>query len=414
MDLKLRIEGMTCDHCAQTVSRALSTLPGASASVSFPGGVAQVKIEGEVATGDLLAAVADEGFSGSLVVDEGRARPGREGAPTCGWPSWSQVRPTFAAAIRLHRRRLRSVWTVKASGSSEDRDMPSAVSTSRSPTGTTLLCAGLVLTLFHGTFGAAAVQERTSLVPSISQVIELYNDLSESPLPIPRPEQFDELLQGEVVTLTDHLSLPDKGDVQYRVVAYLLLDLPRDWAWVCSLDSHLLRPGRVKQVRLREDGQGTAVSYGFLSLPWPVRDRHWVVRQEQGIGVAKATEGKIWERSWRLVDDGEDQAYELVAKGLIEGLSLKAVKKAIYLSMNTGAWTFFTLGERRTLMAYQMTTAPGGRIPERLAVKSGTRRVRRLLRTVAGNAGKMAEHYDADHRVLFGGDGQPIPPLVAG
>lgn len=32
----LRITGMTCDHCAQTVQTALNSLPGVHASVTLP------------------------------------------------------------------------------------------------------------------------------------------------------------------------------------------------------------------------------------------------------------------------------------------------------------------------------------------------------------------------------------------
>ncbi len=45
--LQLDIEGMTCDHCAVTIQRALSNVPGVErADVSFPAKRAEVQTTG--------------------------------------------------------------------------------------------------------------------------------------------------------------------------------------------------------------------------------------------------------------------------------------------------------------------------------------------------------------------------------
>ena len=45
--LQLDIEGMTCDHCAVTIQRALSHVPGVErAEVSFPAKRAEVQTTG--------------------------------------------------------------------------------------------------------------------------------------------------------------------------------------------------------------------------------------------------------------------------------------------------------------------------------------------------------------------------------
>ncbi len=53
----LRITGMTCDHCAQTVQSALNTLPGVDASVTFSDGLARVATAHDVAAEALVKAV---------------------------------------------------------------------------------------------------------------------------------------------------------------------------------------------------------------------------------------------------------------------------------------------------------------------------------------------------------------------
>ncbi len=98
MELELRIEGMTCDHCAQTVSRALDRLPGVKAEVSFAEGLARVESDGRAVTGDLLAAVTASGYSATLLEDrERRAAGGGSALHVAVIGSGSGA---FAAAIR--------------------------------------------------------------------------------------------------------------------------------------------------------------------------------------------------------------------------------------------------------------------------------------------------------------------------
>jgi mercuric reductase len=63
MNVDLRIEGMTCDHCAETVGRALGRLPGVRAEVSFAEGLAHVDTDGRASRAELEAAVAAAGFA---------------------------------------------------------------------------------------------------------------------------------------------------------------------------------------------------------------------------------------------------------------------------------------------------------------------------------------------------------------
>ncbi|HEC18858.1 MAG TPA: mercury(II) reductase [Gammaproteobacteria bacterium] len=71
----LRINGMTCDHCATNAEEALNALPGVHATVSFAEGLAHVEAEPGVDTEQLLAAVASKGYSASLVEETGASTP---------------------------------------------------------------------------------------------------------------------------------------------------------------------------------------------------------------------------------------------------------------------------------------------------------------------------------------------------
>lgn len=57
----LHVEGMSCDHCVQAVTRALKAVPGVErALVVLDSGLAEV--EGEAGAAALVAAVEAEGY----------------------------------------------------------------------------------------------------------------------------------------------------------------------------------------------------------------------------------------------------------------------------------------------------------------------------------------------------------------
>ncbi len=68
----LLITGMTCDHCAATVEKALTGLSGVDARVSFSNETAQVEFEDGVSTETLLKTVQDAGFGATLLDDVNR------------------------------------------------------------------------------------------------------------------------------------------------------------------------------------------------------------------------------------------------------------------------------------------------------------------------------------------------------
>ena len=62
----LNIEGMTCNHCAMTVQKALSSVPGVQkAEVSLPSKKAVVTTEGPLDLPAVVRAVEEEGYKAS-------------------------------------------------------------------------------------------------------------------------------------------------------------------------------------------------------------------------------------------------------------------------------------------------------------------------------------------------------------
>ncbi len=65
--VRLRITGMTCEHCARTVEGALESLPQVKAKVSYPDALAEVEAPGDIAPEQLVQAVQTKGYDASLL-----------------------------------------------------------------------------------------------------------------------------------------------------------------------------------------------------------------------------------------------------------------------------------------------------------------------------------------------------------
>ena len=68
--IRFEISGMTCDHCARTVERAMESVPGArSASASYPAGRGEAEVEDAVSARDLVGAVERAGYGARILGD---------------------------------------------------------------------------------------------------------------------------------------------------------------------------------------------------------------------------------------------------------------------------------------------------------------------------------------------------------
>ncbi len=64
-DIKLKVTGMTCEHCVRAVTKALESVPGVEkAEVTLkPGGAV---VHGEADPEQLIAAVREEGYDAEV------------------------------------------------------------------------------------------------------------------------------------------------------------------------------------------------------------------------------------------------------------------------------------------------------------------------------------------------------------
>lgn len=65
--LKLKVDGMTCDHCVKAVSRAVSSTPGVTRVRSVDLKLGEVVLDGSPDVGVLVRAIEREGYSARLI-----------------------------------------------------------------------------------------------------------------------------------------------------------------------------------------------------------------------------------------------------------------------------------------------------------------------------------------------------------
>ena len=65
----LKLEGMTCSACVNTIERALNNLEGVSATVNYASETAHILAPAEISTKKLIATVKGAGYSAELLGD---------------------------------------------------------------------------------------------------------------------------------------------------------------------------------------------------------------------------------------------------------------------------------------------------------------------------------------------------------
>jgi len=63
---KLKIEGMTCNHCVMGVKQALEAVPGVTGKVEVSLEKKQATVEGTADAQALIAAVVEEGYTATV------------------------------------------------------------------------------------------------------------------------------------------------------------------------------------------------------------------------------------------------------------------------------------------------------------------------------------------------------------
>lgn len=239
-------------------------------------------------------------------------------------------------------------------------------------------------------------------------VLEEQARLAHAPLPVPGPKQRARLREGKLVKMR----LPSTEGGPVGAMALVVADLPLEEVWVGTADADM-DDGDNELLSLDLPTRGDEVFrwYGYLDLPAPIADRHFLIRTSVDEALHAQTAGRIWARHWTIEADGLEVVRPLVAQGRIEGLSPEAFAEAIWVPHNTGTWLFARLPEGRTLLGYQATASLGGSFPDGLVNRTIYWGLDRLMEEILGQARRARGHYRAGHDPLPGGDGGPLAPF---
>jgi hypothetical protein len=249
-----------------------------------------------------------------------------------------------------------------------------------------------------------APSERGALEASIAR----FNAHAQEPLPKLNEKQLRVLLRGEVVGIYRE----PEGKKPGGAVGMLLSRRERERLWLGIRDPHMKSPDSLVEHHVGAVGQdGVEHWYQHLRLPWPFGARHWLVRSEDNLALARRSDNQAWERRWRLAANGEARCMAEVKRGAVPGLSVEEAEEAIYTPANHGSWALIEQPSGKTLLGFQVTTLVGGLIPDHLVARYAVLRMDEVLKEIEEAADIMHQHYTAGHRLIPGGDGVPLAPF---
>ena len=242
----------------------------------------------------------------------------------------------------------------------------------------------------------------------IQKAITEFNTLSDMKIPTLNEKQREQLRNGKVVTMVQK-GKGEGGQVSAgKAVAFYISDLPKEQLWISFQDPHFQVQESTTEALYKSHGADKLEWYGYIDLPWPLTDRHWLVRVWNNHTMAQKTNNSMWEHPWRLIPNGKELCADMVAQGKVKNITTSSFDSAIYLPDSQGVWAMIEL-DGSTLLAYSATATVGGAIPESVMMnyllngldsfmKDGEKRARDVVPT----------HYKSSHSPIYGGDGVPI------
>ena len=265
-----------------------------------------------------------------------------------------------------------------------------------------------------------------NVVGEIPRLLAQYSEQGDLGLPSLSPAEFDTLATGSPLIMLYRDPTVEPGDKvrAMRVVGWQVVKAPRLLVWLSLLMGREDSSARMQHLVLTRRPAGGYVSYHHVDLPWPVKDRHWLLLCEKNVNLANESHDEIWEHRWSLLPLDDSQLEAAYDSGDVPGLTRKAFDDSVYLIANEGAWVVFDLGAEGTLVAASMDIDLGGRFPDALVQSFAKHQMRDFFESLSALRGA---HYEATP-VIEDGRGVPVtaeaalraarywaerPPLVA-
>ena len=245
----------------------------------------------------------------------------------------------------------------------------------------------------------------TPTLNNINNAISTYNSHAKFSLPTLDSEQYGSLKEGMVVTLLDQAG----QDEPQRALGMLLSPVPATQLWVSCQDPHFSQQSSTTEKQLNINTDNSADWYGFMEMPWPLSDRHWLVNVSNNTSMATKTNNTCWEHPWTLVLGETAKVYSHIGASPLSDISKEMVDAAIFTPVNKGAWALIKI-EDQNLLVYHATTVVGGNIPSDLVIKLVRSTLDDMLKDIETRAqNDIPSHYTDDHYLILDGNGKKIP-----
>lgn len=225
-------------------------------------------------------------------------------------------------------------------------------------------------------------------------------------------DELHELAEGRSMV---RVSSPRTGaaDVSaVRLLGFQIVDAPRLLVWLSVLGGVDEPKTGFTRVMLSRLTAGAYVRYQHVNLPWPFRDRHWVILCEKNLELAQESEGIAWQHRWSLHQQGEKLLRKARDEGRIGGLTRKELDESVYLPSNRGAWMLLELAPRKTLVVAHLDVELGGPFPNRLVTAFAKRELRAGLASLEELSNGVHLRYD-ERPMVHDGHGRPISRQAA-
>lgn len=241
------------------------------------------------------------------------------------------------------------------------------------------------------------------------RTLGLWRTHSALSVPMPSVKDRAHLLSGKVLKSW----LPPRGKAPVGAMAMLVTDKSQADMWLGSADGEHLsdqsEEAKLTAHHLPKKGDEMFRWYGFVDLPSPFTDRHFLIRTTVNSRLAEVTDGTCWERTWTLEPDGAKTMRPIVAAGEVAGLDVARFDSAIYVPANLGGWVSLQLPNGQTLFCYHASTSLGGEIPDKLVNRMVMLTLGKIMDEVVRSAQKMRTHYVQGHTPIKSGTGGVVP-----
>ncbi len=225
-------------------------------------------------------------------------------------------------------------------------------------------------------------------------------------VPLPGPSQRQKLLAGKMVKMR----LPAAEGAPVGAMALVVSPLSKEEIWLGTADdAHFGSQDDLIIHHLPLRGNEMFRWYGFVDLPRPLSDRHFLIQTTVNRALESKTGGRMWSRHWTLEPGGEATARSLVATGAVAGVDTERFDDAVWVPQNHGAWIFVDLPDGRTLFGYYTAASLGGNFPDSMVNRYVYWGLERVMEEVLDHAAKAKSHYRGGHAPIMGGNGAPVP-----